>query len=137
MPSHCEGNLPRSRENRGLTGQKRRSKQRAIEHKLRKAQEDLRQLQQAAPTLQAVPTAPPLPGPERYAQTCTREQAAAGAAARKQKQLAREVSQTPAAATLSSVNSGDLLAGLLALSNQAELYFEQFIASDSINLLFK
>ena len=84
-----------------------------------------------------MPTAPPLPGPERYAQTCTREQAAAGAAARKQKQLAREVSQTPAAATLSSVDSGDLLAGLLALSNQAELYFEQFIASDSINLLFK
>ena len=84
-----------------------------------------------------MPTAPPLPGPERCAQTCIREQAAARAAARRQKQLAREVSQTPAAAALSSVNSGDLLAELLALSNQAELYFEQFIASDSINLLFK
>ena len=84
-----------------------------------------------------MPTAPPLPGPERYAQTCTREQAAAGAAARKQKQLAREVSQTPAAAALSSVNFGDLLAELLALPSQAELDFEQFITPDSINLLFK
>ena len=133
VPSHCGGNLPRS----SLIGPGRGSKPRATGHKPKKARQDLRQWQRAAPTLQAVPTAPPLPGPERYAQTCTREQAAAGAAARKQKQLAREVSQTPAAATLSSVNSGDLLAGLLALSNQAELYFEQFIASDSINLLFK
>ena len=137
MPSHCEGNLPRSREARGLIGQGRGSKPRAIGHKLKKAQKDLRQWQQAAPTLQAVPTAPPLPGPERYAQTCTREQAAAGAAARNQKQLAREVSQTPAAAALSSVNSGDLLAELLALPSQAELDFEQFITPDSINLLFK
>ena len=187
MPSHCEGNLPRSRENRGLTGQKRRSKQRAIEHKLRKAREDLHQLQQAAPTLQAVPTAPLPPppppagpqrltkelkqlhdrragaplgfhgriaraaagsfrtlarairhkeqdltiGPEQYAQICIREKAAARAAARQQERLAREVSQTPAAAALSSVNSGDPFAELLALPSQAELDFEQFITPDS------
>jgi hypothetical protein len=187
MPSHCEGNLPRSRENRGLTGQKRRSKQRAIEHKLRKAQEDLRQLQQAAPTLQAVPTAPLPPppppvgpqrltrelkqlhdrragaplgfhdriaraaagsfrtlarairhkeqdltiGPEQYAQICIREKAAARAAARQQERLAREVSQTPAAAALSSVNSGDPFAELLALPSQAELDFQQFISCES------
>jgi hypothetical protein len=55
----------------------------------------------------------------------------------KQKQLAREVSQTPAAAALSSVKSGDLLAELLALPSQAELDFEQFITPDSVNLLFK
>ena len=189
MPSHCGGNLPRSRVNRGLTSHKKKSQQRLVEYQLRKAREreGLLQQQQAAPTLQAVPTAPPLPppppvgpqrltrelkrlhdrragaplgfhgriaraaagsfrtlarairhkeqdltiGPEQYAQICIREKAAARAAARQQERLAREVSQTPAAAALSSVNSGDPFAELLALPSQAELDFQQFISCGS------
>ena len=70
-------------------------------------------------------------GPERCAQICIREKAAARAAARQQERLAREVSQTPAAAALSSVNSGDPFAELLALPSQAELDFQQFISCES------
>ena len=70
-------------------------------------------------------------GPEQYAQICIREKAAARAAARQQERLAREVSQTPAAAALSSVNSGDPFAELLALPSQAELDFQQFISCES------
>ena len=187
MPSHCGGNLPRSRVNRGLTSHKKKSQQRLVEYQLRKAREDLRQLQQAAPTLQAVPTAPLPPppppvgpqrltrelkrlhdrragaplgfhdriaraaagsfrtlarairhkeqdltiGPEQYAQICIREKAAARAAARQQERLAREVSQTPAAAALSSELTGDPFAELLALPSQAELDFQQFISCES------
>jgi hypothetical protein len=70
-------------------------------------------------------------GPERYAQICIREKAAARAAARQQERLAREVSQTPAAAALSSELTGDPYAELLALPSQAELDFQQFISCGS------